>query len=300
MIIGNIVIDPPLVLAPMAGVTNHAFRVICKRAGGCGLVATEMFSAYAIKFRDPKTALMIDWDDEERPVSAQVFGGDPKTVAIGVKAMEAAGADIVDINFGCPAPKITKSGSGAALLKDLGLAREILIAAREAVGIPITIKARTGWGPGDVKVVDLARTAQVCGIDAITVHGRAAAQGYSGTANWDIIAEVKQSVGIPVIGNGDVRTPEDAKRLFEHTGCDGIMIGRAALGNPWIFGRVSEYVRSGRLLPARSRVRGSIAPRSTRRCCGSSWAMRGPRGRCAGIWCTILRDFRAPPGCVPG
>ena len=143
--IGNIVIDPPLVLAPMAGVTNHAFRVMCKRAGGCGLVNTEMFSAYAIKYRDPGTDSMIDWTDEERPVAAQVFGGDPQTVAIGAKALQDAGADIIDINFGCPVPKVAKSGSGAALLKDLDLAREILIAARSAVTIPLTIKTRIGW-----------------------------------------------------------------------------------------------------------------------------------------------------------
>ena len=245
----NFRIDPPLVLAPMAGVTNHAFRVMCKRAGGVGLVCTEMFSAYAIKFRDPKTNQMIDWTDEERPVSVQVFAGDPETVAIGVRAMQDAGADIVDVNFGCPVPKVAKSGSGAALLKDMGLAREILIAAREAVTIPLTIKTRIGWGIGDVKVIELARMAQVCGIDAITVHARAATQGYSGSVDLDIIAEVKKSVGIPVIGNGDVRAPEDAARMFERTGCDAIMIGRAALGNPWIFGRIDHYLRTGELLP---------------------------------------------------
>jgi len=233
----------------MAGVTNHAFRVMCKRLGGCGLVSTEMFSAYAIKYRDPGTNSMIDWTDEERPVSAQVFAGDPETVAIGARALQDAGADIVDVNFGCPVPKVAKSGSGAVLLKDTGLAREIMIAARGAVSIPLTVKTRVGWARDDRAVFDIARTAEVCGIDAITVHGRSAVQGYSGKADWSIIAEVKRLVRIPVIANGDVATPEDAARCFEVTGCDGVMIGRAALGNPWVFSRVSHYLKTGQLLP---------------------------------------------------
>ncbi len=247
--IRNITVDPPLVLGPMAGVTNHAFRVMCKRMGGCGLVSTEMFSAYAIKFRDPGTNSMIDWTDEERPVSVQVFAGDPETVAIGARAMQDAGADIVDVNFGCPVPKVAKSGSGAVLLKDMGLAREILIAARGAVRVPLTIKTRVGWFRDDRTVFELAKTAEICGIDAITVHGRSAVQGYSGKADWSIIAEVKRSTGIPVIANGDVATPEDAARCFEVTGCDGIMIGRAALGNPWVFSRIAHYLKTGELLP---------------------------------------------------
>lgn len=243
--IGSLTIDPPLVLAPMAGVTNHAFRVMCKRAGGCGLVCTEMFSAYAIKYRDPGTDTMIDWTEEESPVAVQVFASIPSVVAIGAKAMQDAGADIIDINFGCPAPKITRSGSGAALLKDLGLAREILIAVREVVSVPLTIKTRLGWDIGEKPVLDLAKTAKVCGVDAITVHGRYAVQGYSGSADWDIIGEVKKLAGIPVIANGDVKGPEDAARLIEHTGCDAVMIGRAALGDPWIFSRTEAYLKTG-------------------------------------------------------
>lgn len=247
--IADILIDPPLLLAPMAGVTNRAHRVMCKRAGGCGLVTTEMFSAYAIKYRALGTNTMIDWTDEERPVSVQVFGGDPETVAIGARAMQDAGADIVDINFGCPVPKVARSGSGASLLKNIDLAREILIAARHAVSIPLTIKTRAGWGVGERQVIDLAKTAEICGIDAMTVHGRVAAQGYSGTADWDIIAEVKKSVGIPVIANGDIQTPEDAAQAFERTGCDGLMIGRGCLGDPWVFSRIAEYLRNGKILP---------------------------------------------------
>ncbi len=246
--IRDILIDPPLVLAPMAGVTNHAFRVMCKRAGGCGLVSTEMFSAYAIKYRDPGTASMIDWTNEERPVSVQVFGGDPETVAIGAKFLQDSGADIIDINMGCPVPKVAKSGSGAALCKDLGMAREILIAAREAVTIPLTVKTRLGWHEGMITAIDLAKTAELCGIDAISVHGRYAVQGYSGRANWDIIAEVKRSVGIPVIANGDVVTVDDAARVFELTGCDGLMIARAALGDPWVFQRISHFLETGERL----------------------------------------------------
>ena len=233
----------------MAGVTNRAFRVMCKRAGGCGLVTTEMFSAYAVKFRDPGTNTMIDWTDEERPVAVQVFGGDAETVAIAAKRLQDAGADIIDLNFGCPVPKVVKSGSGAVLLKDLDKAREILIAARQAVTVPLTIKTRVGWRLGDKQVLDLAKTAEICGVDAITVHGRVATQGYSGRADWDIIAEVKASVRVPVIANGDVASPEDAKHVFERTGCDGVMIGRGALGDPWVFGRIAEYLETGRILP---------------------------------------------------
>ncbi|MGC8861172.1 MAG: tRNA dihydrouridine synthase DusB [Armatimonadota bacterium] len=249
MRIGDVRIDPPLVLAPMAGVTNHAFRVMCKRAGGCGLVSTEMFSAYAIKFRNPGTSSMIDWTDDERPVAAQVFGGDPETVAIGAKALQEAGADIVDVNMGCPVPKVAKSGSGAALMKDLGLAREILAAAREALSVPLTLKMRLGWDPGNVTAVDLARIAEACGVDAITVHGRFAAEGYSVPADWNGIAEVKRAVEVPVIANGDISTPQDAARAFEATGCDAVMIGRAALGDPWIFRRISRYLVAGEILP---------------------------------------------------
>ncbi len=247
--IGSVLIDPPLVLAPMAGVTNHAFRVMCKRAGGCGLVCTEMFSAYAIKFRDPGTKSMLDWTDEERPVSVQVFGGDPETVAIGAKSLQDAGADIIDINFGCPVPKVAKSGSGAVLLKDIDKAREILIAARSAVRVPLSIKTRVGWHPGNIKILELAKTAEICGVDAITVHGRYASQSYSHPADWDIIAQVKASVRIPVIANGDIKTPQQAREVFERTGCDGIMIGRGALGNPWVFSRIERYLASGEQLP---------------------------------------------------
>ncbi|MDH7602657.1 MAG: tRNA dihydrouridine synthase DusB [Armatimonadota bacterium] len=262
LVIGGIRIDPPLVLAPMAGVTNHAFRIMCKRAGGCGLVCTEMFSAYAIKFRDPGTKTMIDWTDEERPVCAQVFGGDPETVAIGAKALEDAGADIVDINMGCPVPKVVRSGSGAALLKDLPRAKDILVAAREAVSVPLTVKMRLGWKVGEMVAVDLAQIAEECGVNAVTVHGRFAVQTYSDRADWGAIAVVRKSVGIPVIANGDIGTPEDAVKALEITGCSGLMIGRAARGDPWIFQRISRYMTTGEKLPEPTpaeRLRAAIA-----------------------------------------
>lgn len=248
-LIRNVVIDPPLILAPMAGVTNHAFRIMCKRAGGCGLVCTEMFSAYAIKFRDPGTKTMIDWTDEERPVSVQVFGGDPETVAIGARALQEAGADIVDVNMGCPVPKVVRSGSGAALLRDLKMARDVLIAARQAVSVPLTVKMRLGWRRGEAVACDLARIAQECGVDAVIVHGRFADQDYSEKVDYCAIADVKNSVSIPVIANGDIATPEDAAKVFDITGCEGIMIGRAARGDPWIFRRIAHYLATGEKLP---------------------------------------------------
>ncbi len=260
MKIGSVDLSSPLVLAPMAGVTNHAFRVMVKRLGGCGLVCTEMFSGYAIKYKDPKTKNMIDWTEEERPVSVQVFAGDPETVAIGAKYLQDAGADIVDINFGCPVPKVVKSGSGAAVLKDPDVAREIMIAARAAVDIPLTVKTRIGWHIGEVAVLDIAKKAEICGIDAIAVHGRYAQQGYSGTADWDIIAQVKESVRIPVIANGDVRSCDDAEKVVAKTGCDGIMIGRGALGDPWVFARIARFLETGEKLPepdARVRLDGA-------------------------------------------
>jgi len=246
--IREIELESPLVLAPMAGVSNHAFRILCKALGGCGLVCSEMFSAYAIKFRDPKTKNMVDWIDEERPISVQVFGGDPETCAIGASYLENNGADIVDINFGCPVPKVAKSGSGASILKDLSKAEDIIKAVRNAVKVPLTVKTRLGWWINEPTVFEFVKIAEGCGVDAIAIHGRFAEQKYTGVADWEMIARVREMTSLPLIANGDVTSPEKAKELFEKTNCDGVMIARAAHGRPWIFNHINHYLQTGELL----------------------------------------------------
>ncbi|MCX6374946.1 MAG: tRNA dihydrouridine synthase DusB [Armatimonadetes bacterium] len=249
MRIGNLSVDPPVVLAPMAGITNHAFRLICRRFGA-GLVWTDMISSCGIKYRNPKTLSMFDWTPEEGPVAVQLFGADPRAMANAAKVIEESGADIVDINVGCPVPKVRKSGAGAGLIESLETAREVMESVVQAVKIPVTVKTRKGLNDRIVTAVEVARIAEDAGISAIAIHGRTAEQGYSGSADWSIIAEVKGSVRIPVIGNGDVKSPEDAKRMLDETGCDAVMIGRASLGNPWIFRRTAHFLATGELLPA--------------------------------------------------
>lgn len=249
MRIGTVSIDPPVVLAPMAGVTNHAFRLICRRFGA-GLVWTDMISSCGIKYRNPRTLSMFDWTPEERPVAVQLFGADPRAMANAAKVIEESGADIVDINVGCPVPKVRKSGAGAGLCENLDTAREVMESVVQAVKIPVTVKTRKGLNERIVTAVEVARIAEDAGISAIAIHGRTAEQGYSGSADWGIIAEVKESVRIPVIGNGDVKSPEDAKRMLDETGCDAVMIGRASLGNPWIFRRTAHFLATGEIPPA--------------------------------------------------
>ena len=246
--IGNIDIDPPVVLAPLAGVTNHAFRLICRRMGA-GAVWTEMISSCGIHYRNSKTIEMYDWTIEEQPAAVQIFGADPAIMAEAATQIEAAGAEIIDINLGCPVPKVRKTGAGCALVEDYDTARAVMASVVKAVKIPVTVKTRRGAHEGLITAVDISKMAEDAGVSAVSIHGRTAAQGYSGTADWDIIAQVKQAVGIPVIGNGDVKSPQDAKRMFDETGCDGVMIGRGALGNPWIFKRTAHYIRTGELLP---------------------------------------------------
>ena len=248
MRIGNIEVHPPVVLAPMAGVTNHAFRLICKRFDA-GMVWTDMISSYGIHYRNARTLSMFDWTAEERPVAVQIFGADPNVMAAAAGLVEAAGADIVDINVGCPVPKVRKTGAGAGLIEDFETARKVIVAVVRAVSIPVTVKTRKGLDERTVTAVEIARIAEEVGVSAISIHARTAAQGYSGNADWGVIAEAKRTVGIPVIGNGDVRSPADAKRMLDETGCDAVMIGRGALGNPWIFRRTAHFLETGNLLP---------------------------------------------------
>jgi tRNA-dihydrouridine synthase B len=242
--IGQTTLDSPLVLAPMAGITNHPFRLLC-REQGAGLVVTELLSSHAIHYKNAKTFGMFDWSDNERPVSVQLFGGDPTLMAEAAAVVEENGADLVDLNMGCWVPKVAKNGAGAALLKDICLAADIVGAMVNAVKIPVTVKVRSGWDPSDTTAVRFAQKAEDAGAAAIAVHARFASQGFTGRADWSVIRRVKDAVTIPVIGNGDIETAQDAKRMLEETGCDGVMIGRAAVGNPWIFREVRTFLETG-------------------------------------------------------
>lgn len=249
MRIGNIALPNSLVLAPMAGVTSHAFRLLC-REHGAGLVVTELLSSHAIHYKNAKTFGMFDWNDSERPVSVQLFGGDPALMAEAAQVVEAAGADIIDLNMGCWVPKVAKTGAGASLLKDVCLAESVVRAMVNAVSVPVTVKIRAGWDRTQTTGIEFAQRAQDAGAKAIAVHARYANQGFTGHADWSIIRRVKDVVTIPVIGNGDIETVHDARRMREETGCDGLMIGRAAMGNPWIFGDIEHYLATGSERPA--------------------------------------------------
>jgi nifR3 family TIM-barrel protein len=232
----------------MAGITNHPFRLICRELGA-GLVVTELLSSHAIHYKNSKTFGMFDWTEDERPVSVQLFGGDPGLMAEAAAVAEEHGANIIDLNMGCWVPKVAKNGAGAALLKDVCLAADIVSAMVNAVKIPVTVKIRSGWDSRDTTAIDFARRAQDSGASAIAVHARFASQGFTGNADWSVIRRVKDTVTIPVIGNGDIESAADARRMLDETGCDGIMIGRAALGNPWIFREVRAFLESGEILP---------------------------------------------------
>jgi len=260
LMIGSVIVDPPLVLAPMAGVTNHAFRLMCKQAGGCGLVSTEMISAYALCHNHQRTRAMMDWSEDERPVSAQIFGAHPEIVADGARIVQEAGADIIEINMGCPAPKVVKTGAGAALLRDPDRAARMVAAVSSAVEVPVTVKMRIGWDTSNIVAERMACLCEDNGVSAVTVHARTVSQGYAGEADWNIIKRVKESLSIPVIGNGDVRTGEQARLMFDATQCDGVMIGRAALGDPWVFARIAAYLHRKIKLPEpsfRDRIEGA-------------------------------------------
>lgn len=245
--IGNETFDNNLILAPMAGVTDLPFRFLC-REQGCGLSVTEMVSAKAILYKNKNTNELLSVSDQEGPVSVQLFGSDPDIMANMAAAIESRPFALIDVNMGCPVPKIVNNGEGSALMKDIKLAEKILTAMVKAVKKPVTVKFRKGFTEEDCNAVEFARMAESSGVAAIAVHGRTREQYYSGTADWDIIKQVKEAVSIPVIGNGDVFEPEDAKALIDQTGCDGVMIARGAKGNPWIFSRTLHYLETGELL----------------------------------------------------
>lgn len=248
MHIGSVKLDNNVFLAPMAGVTDISFRILCKRQG-CGLTYTEMVSAKGLHYKSDNTAVLLEISPEEKPAAAQVFGSEPELVAKAASHAAAGGAEIVDINMGCPTPKIVRNGDGSALMRKPELVREIVRAAVKAAGVPVTVKIRKGWDDESVNAVEIASIAASEGAAAVTVHGRTREQFYSGIADWGIIKAVKAEVPIPVIGNGDITEPGDALRMLEETGCDAVMIGRGAQGNPWIFKRTIEYLEKRILLP---------------------------------------------------
>ncbi len=246
--IGRVSIWPPVIVAPMAGETGSVLRILCKRMGA-GLVVTELTSSHGLYYKNRRSFDYLRWTDEEHPLAAQIFGAEPEVMAEATRMCCEAGADIIDINMGCWVPKVAKTGAGASLLKDLPRAAEVMSAVVRASSVPVTIKTRVGWDGCVGSAVEMARVAESVGVAAIAIHGRTAIQGFTGEADWRPIAEAKEAVGIPVIGNGDVRTPQDAERMFRETGCDAVMIGRAALGNPWIFRDVRAYLTEGVIPP---------------------------------------------------
>ena len=245
--IGNVVLENNLILAPMAGVTDLPFRLIVEKFNP-GLVCTEMVSSKALFYGDVKTKQLLKTDGEKRPISMQIFGSDTESMGFAAKYVSEF-ADIVDINMGCPAPKVVKNGDGSRLLLDLNKAEEIIKVVVANSKVPVTLKFRKGWDNNHIVACEIAKIAEKNGVAAITIHGRTRDEFYSGKADWDIIKKVKQSVNIPVIGNGDIIDEESAKHMLEYTGVDGIAIGRGTMGNPWIFKQIEHYLRTGEKLP---------------------------------------------------
>ncbi len=249
--IGDVQIRPATVLAPMAGITDTIFRRLIRELGGCGLIMTEFTSSHGIVNAvraggRGRTLRYLYFEPDEHPIGAQLFGADPDVMAEAARQCEALGFDLVDINLGCPAKKVCRSNGGSGLLRDLPLIERIFRKVRAAIRIPLTAKARAGWSQQEIVAVPLARLAEDCGLDAFALHPRTRDQGFGGRADWRLIAEVKAAVRIPVIGNGDIVTPEDAERMVLETGCDAVMIGRAASYNPWIFQQIADYQATGR------------------------------------------------------
>ena len=240
--IRNIDIDPPLILSPMAGVTDFTFRRLIKRRGGVGLVVSEFISVEGLTRGNPKSKRQMRFDEEERPFAVQIFGGQPERMVMGAEMAEEVGADILDINCGCPAPKVVKNGGGSGLLKDMPRLEMILKEIKKAISIPLTLKVRTGFSESTINVVDVAKMAEQCGVEHIQVHGRTRDQGYKGLANWDLIKQVKQAVSVPVSGNGDITTIEYGLSRWRDAGTDGVLIGRGAMQNPWIFRQFADAI----------------------------------------------------------
>ena len=248
MKIGNVELKNKVFLSPMAGVTDLPFRLICKEQN-CGMLYTEMINGKALCYDDENTKKMLKIEDEEHPVAVQIFGSDPEFMGRAAEIMNAYPNEILDINMGCPAPKVVKNGDGSALMRNPKLAEEVLKSVVKNSTKPVTLKIRKGWDDNSVNAVEMAKIAEASGISALAIHGRTREQFYSGKADWDIIAEIKQAINIPVIGNGDVFEVEDAVNMLEKTKCDAIMIGRGAQGNPWIFNRINHYMKTGEILP---------------------------------------------------
>ena len=251
--IGSVIVDPPVVLGPMAGVTDRSFRLLCKEQG-CGLVCTEMVSAKAITYRNKKTAELMVTDRLEHPVSLQLFGSEPETLAQAVQMIGDLDFDILDFNMGCPVPKVVGNGEGSALMRDPVLAGKLIEALVGAAGSrPVTVKIRKGFSEDDANAPEIAHIAQESGASAVAVHGRTRSQYYSGQADWEIIRRVKEHVSIPVIGNGDIFSAEDALRMFRETGCDGVMAARGARGNPWLFAQILDRLEGRQERPGPDR-----------------------------------------------
>lgn len=249
--IGNVELENNLILAPMAGVTDLPYRLICRRMG-CGMVVTEMVSAKAILYKNKNTKTLLEVLPQERPAAVQLFGSDPDILGEIAARIEDGPYDMIDFNMGCPVPKIVGNGEGSALMREPKKVEQILSSMVRHVKKPVTVKFRKGFNDTSVNAVEIAKIAESCGVAAVAVHGRTREQYYSGKADWEIIRQVKEAVKIPVIGNGDVFQPEDAEAMLKRTGCDGVMIGRGAKGNPWIFSRTQHYLETGEILPGPS------------------------------------------------
>lgn len=248
MKIGNVTLDNKVFLSPMAGVTDLPFRLICKEQD-CGMLYTEMINAKALCYDDQNTKKMLKIEEEEHPVAVQIFGSDPAFMGGAAEILNEYPNEILDINMGCPAPKVVKNGDGSALMRNPKLAEEVLKSVVKNSKKPVTLKIRKGWDDNNINAVEIAKIAEASGISALAIHGRTREQYYSGKADWDIIAKIKENINIPVIGNGDVFEVEDAINMVNKTKCDAIMIGRGAQGNPWIFKRINHYMKTGEILP---------------------------------------------------